>query len=261
MKRINLHSLRAIVMAENTPEHKTEVNGITIHYTKNGKGRPLLLLHGWTQSSAFWHPYINDFKRHFEVYAIDLRGHGKSSPLTSEFSIQHSSEDVLEFIRRFGLSPVCAIGLSFGGLILLEIASKEKSIIDKMVLIGTASEYDGKKAGEGKREFTFDDMDQSLRDHLLSIHAGGEKQVRSFFNTGLDYRINISEEQLKKITAKTFIIQGDRDEIVGKDAAPDLHRNIPHSQLWIIPDTGHLAIQERTRIEFVNKTMRFLTGG
>ena len=57
------------------------VNDIDMYFEIYGEGEPLLLLHGWTQSSAFWKDYIPTYAQNFQVYVIDLRGHGRTSPI------------------------------------------------------------------------------------------------------------------------------------------------------------------------------------
>src|SRR5688572_25813613 len=81
--------------------HQTiAVNGTTLYYEKSGRGSPLLLLHGWTLTSAFWSPYVAEFESEYEVYAIDLRGHGRSSPLTNNFFIKQAAQDIAELIDK-----------------------------------------------------------------------------------------------------------------------------------------------------------------
>jgi 2-succinyl-6-hydroxy-2,4-cyclohexadiene-1-carboxylate synthase len=60
--------------------HTISINGVDLYYEKSGKGQPLLLLHGWTQTSAFWKYFTSEFESEYEIYAVDLRGHGRSSP-------------------------------------------------------------------------------------------------------------------------------------------------------------------------------------
>ena len=58
------------------------INGKNLYYEIYGKGKPLLLLHGYTQSSKSWKPYVKDYEKEYEVYLIDLTGHGNSEPVS-----------------------------------------------------------------------------------------------------------------------------------------------------------------------------------
>ena len=238
--------------------HTISVNGVNLYYEKSGKGHPLLLLHGWTQTSAFWRPYADQFESEYEIYAIDLRGHGRSSPLTTEFSIQQTAQDITEFIRKLQLKNVKAIGLSFGGLALLELATETKDLIHSMAVISTSYEYDGGKAQKNGPGFTYENLNSSFKASLLKQHAGGESQVRAMFDPTLNYRINLSENQLKTIGTRVLIINGESDEIADIKQAATMHQLIPHSALLILPGTGHLAINDVTKDLFITTTKTFL---
>ncbi len=175
--------------------HTASVNGQVLHYEKSGTGDPLLLLHGWTQSSAFWAPYVTRLQSAFEVYAVDLRGHGRSSPLTKDFSIRQAARDVAELIQTLQLERVKAIGLSYGGLVLLELASAHRSLIERMVVIGTSYRYSGREAAKGKPAFAYENLDPGFAAYLTEQHAHGESQIKALFDPTLDYAINLTEDQ------------------------------------------------------------------
>jgi pimeloyl-ACP methyl ester carboxylesterase len=81
----------------------------------HGKGEPLLLLHGYTQSSKYWQSYLPAYTDNFEVYVIDLLGHGKSSPFKEPLSIKNAAKDVEALTRYLKLESVKGIGYSYGG--------------------------------------------------------------------------------------------------------------------------------------------------
>jgi pimeloyl-ACP methyl ester carboxylesterase len=234
-----------------------EVNGTTLYYEKSGKGRPLLLLHGWTQTSAFWKPYVADFESEYEVYSVDLRGHGKSSPLTDDFSIEQASRDIAELIDKLELKLVKAVGLSYGGLVLLELSKLNKDLIHSMVIIGTSYQYNGRDAQKDKSVFSYDNMDIFFKTYLKQQHIHGEAQIRALFNSELNYSISLSSEDLKKIQSHVLIINGDSDEIADIRQAVEMRKLIPNSALWIIPRTGHLALTEDNRPDFISLAKSF----
>jgi pimeloyl-ACP methyl ester carboxylesterase len=214
-------------------------------------------LHGWTQTSDFWKPYIDQFAAQYKVYAIDLRGHGKSSPLNREFSIQEAAMDIAELIRALGLRQVNAVGFSFGGMVLLEMAHAHKDMIRSMAIIGASYQYDGALAQQDKPAFTYDNLDESFKSYLRVQHVHGEDQVRAMFDPNLNYRINISEAQLKSLQTRVLIINGDSDEIADIRQAANMKKLIPQSALWVVPNTGHLALNESNREEFLRLVKTF----
>jgi pimeloyl-ACP methyl ester carboxylesterase len=84
-----------------------------------GKGRPILLVHGWTMSSRFWrrqHALAGDF----QVVTMDLRGHGKSQSVFRGYTIPRYARDVREVIRALDLKGVLLAGWSLGGPVVLD---------------------------------------------------------------------------------------------------------------------------------------------
>ncbi|WP_187269510.1 alpha/beta fold hydrolase [Flagellimonas hymeniacidonis] len=243
---------------------KTEIiniNGINMYFEVHGEGEPLFLLHGWTQSSQFWSEYIPTYAQHFKVYAIDLRGHGKSSELTDDFSIEKTASDILKLLDFLKIEKAKAVGLSYGGLTLLKLASLHPERIESMVLIGVAPIYDGKENTNLDKTFSYENLPDSFIKELKETHYGGESQIKRLFDQNLNYRISIGDETLKSIKTKVLIVNGDRDEIMGIDPAITLHKFLPNSELWIVPNTGHIAITGSNRYVFLTKSTQFLQNG
>ncbi|MGL1889400.1 MAG: alpha/beta hydrolase [Reichenbachiella sp.] len=246
------------VNAQN-PKNTETVNlgDINLYYEEYGEGEALILLHGWTQSSQFWKEYIEEYAKGYNVFAIDLRGHGKSSSLNSDFSIKRTANDILALMDYLGLDKVNAIGLSFGGLAILQLASLHPDRVKSMVLIGASHKYNGQDNKELSEQFKFKNLPLEYIDELKKIHFNGDDQIRGLFNPNLNYEINLTIENLKKIDIKTLIINGDKDELLGVKPAFELHENLPNSYLWIIPDMGHIAISNHNKIEFQRITNNF----
>lgn len=237
------------------------VNGIDLYYEVFGRGEPLLLLHGWTQTSQFWLEYTEDFAKEYEVYAIDLRGHGKTSPLTEQFSIEKVALDIKLLIDQLNLKKINAIGLSYGGLVLLQFVVHNPNQVEKMVLIGASHQYAGGKNEELNNKFDLNNLPTEFLEQLQREHHHGQQQIEALFNPNLKYEISLTEQEVKSIQTESLVISGDRDEIMGMDSAVDLHRLLPNSQLWIVPDAGHIPIIESKKSTFIQTTLDFLDKG
>ena len=234
------------------------VNGIDMYFEVYGEGEPLLLLHGWTQSSAFWKDYIATYAQKFEVYAIDLRGHGKTSPIMGDFTIKKTAEDILAFLDHLNLKKVKGIGLSYGGLALLQLSSLHPQRIESMILIGVSQKYNGAENDEINNTFSYENLPKSFTDELRKIHYHGESQIKNLFDKNLNYQINLTDEEIKRIDSRTLVVQGDNDEILGIDPAIRLHRNLTNSELWVVPNAGHIAITGLNQKIFISRSLQFL---
>lgn len=255
MELISLQSFGQLSKVTET----VRVNGIDLYYEAYGEGEPLLLLHGWTQSSSFWSEYITTYAQYFKVYAIDLRGHGRTSPLTTDFSIKESAKDVIELLDHLKIKKVKAIGLSFGGLTLLELANLNANRLQAAILIGTSHSYNGKENNVGGKTFSFESLPSSFVEELKKTHYHGDDQIKALFDGNIDYQIELKDEELNTFKFRTLIVNGDRDEILGVDPAFALFKKIPISELWIVPNTGHNAIIGSNQNEFMARSLHFLT--
>jgi pimeloyl-ACP methyl ester carboxylesterase len=70
--------------------------------------------------------------------------------------------------------------------------------------------------------------------------------------------MNFTEPYLSTVTARTLIVHGDRDEFFPVDIAVGMHRGIPRSALWIIPNGGHIPILGPLAPVFQDEALSFL---
>lgn len=100
-----------------------EVNGINMHYVREGQGQPLILLHGWPEFWWGWHRNIPALASNFDVIAPDLRGFGD----TRETSTQPAGPDVhardtLAFANALGLGRFGLVAHDVGAYVAQQIA-------------------------------------------------------------------------------------------------------------------------------------------
>ncbi len=92
--------------------------GANLNYVEGPKnGKPLLLVHGNMGRWQEFSPIITELASHMHVFALDLRGHGKSSHVPGTYTLQNHLQDVAAFIRERIRSPVILFGISLGGMI------------------------------------------------------------------------------------------------------------------------------------------------
>ncbi|CAG0980000.1 MAG: alpha/beta fold hydrolase [Candidatus Methanoperedens sp.] len=99
------------------PQAKTiKVNGSNIFYLESGKGKPVVLLHGWPTSSYLWRNIIPSLAKKQRVIAPDLTGYGRSDkPLDIIYSIDNQSKILGEFLDRLELNKTALVVHDFGG--------------------------------------------------------------------------------------------------------------------------------------------------
>lgn len=126
-----------------------------------------------------------------------------------------------------------------------------------MVLIGASHNYDGAENTNLKDIPSYEELPAPFVEHLKAIHQGGETQIKALFNPDLKYQIKLGEEEMSRISSRTLIVNGDSDEILGTASAIDLHEKLSDSDLWIVPNTGHIAITGPNMDDFLKKSVQF----
>jgi len=94
-----------------------------IYIGDEGKGFPLVLVHGFLGSSKMWEPQINFFKDYFRVITPDLPGFGKSNKAKSHNNIQSIANLLLDCLDEKKIDKFYLLGHSMGGMIVQEMVN------------------------------------------------------------------------------------------------------------------------------------------
>ncbi len=97
---------------------------VMLHSTRQGSGKPLLLIHGLGSSIGNWDPVIPALAAERDVIAVDLPGCGESAPLTGETTIATLTDSVEAFIRDAELGDLDLVGSSMGARMVMEMARR-----------------------------------------------------------------------------------------------------------------------------------------
>jgi pimeloyl-ACP methyl ester carboxylesterase len=114
-----------------------EVNGQTVHYTDDGSGPPIVMIHGLAgQLRNFARPMVEDLARDYRVIRVDRPGSGYSprSPGTSA-RLRVQAETIAEMIRILKLDRPLVVGHSLGGALALSLALNHPDVVGGLALI------------------------------------------------------------------------------------------------------------------------------
>ncbi len=108
-----------------------------VHYETLGRGRPVLLLHGWLGSWALWRHTIEILSKEFRVYALDFFGFGESFDRNANFSVNNYVDSVAQFMDRLGIVKAPLVGHSMGGTVSLAASVRFPEKVVKTTVIGS----------------------------------------------------------------------------------------------------------------------------
>jgi haloalkane dehalogenase len=119
--------------------HYTEIKGMRVHYVDEGKGDPILCLHGEPSWSYLYRKMIPLFAKEQRAIAMDFIGFGKSDKYTErdEYSIKMHMETLTGFIEKMDLKNITLVCQDWGGLIGLPVATEMKERFARLVIMNT----------------------------------------------------------------------------------------------------------------------------
>lgn len=231
-----------------------EADGLSIYYEEQGSGRPLILLHGGTQTSAGWHEDMPYFARHFRVIAPDSRGHGRTNNPAGELTYRTMAADVAALTRALGLVKPLILGYSDGGQIALEVGMGYPGLASALVAGGVYYQLSGsilkfiRHLGfEGPGVLNLDQIqhtDPDMIDTMKKTHISSSdpdywrrllEQVSRLWWTPLEY----TKEDFQRIAEPTLVLLGDRDVFSPIEQAVEIYRSIPNAELAVVPGATH----------------------
>lgn len=196
-----------------------------VYSEEYGEGEPLLLLHGNNGSIADFYLQIPFFAKHFKVIAIDTRGQGRSTDLSTQaYSYDGFAEDLYKITTKLGLKKVNIIGWSDGGNTALSFNLLHPERVSKIVTIGANLNPSGVKdslIATFKKQLEVDELPQNHRlIKLMLAHP------------------NIEASQLKAIQNPVLVIAGS-DDVIKPAHTKLIASQISGAKLEIIPNSTH----------------------
>ncbi len=247
---------------------------VALHAEVQGNGPPLVMLHGFGASSYSFSKIVPALSKHFTVYALDLKGFGKSpKPDDHRYSVYDQAVLVKQFLHEHHLKNVILLGHSYGGGVALLVTLMDPSRIKKLVLIDSAS-YDqqlpklirwlkiplfGKlgfyllpatlEVKESYRYAFYDDSkipEDIVREYARNLYLPNARTAYlQAVETLIPEDIDTISKRYRTIRVPTLILWGADDIVIRKEKAYRLHHDIPHSILKIIPQCGHIPHEEK----------------
>lgn len=121
-------------------QHVTLSNGLRLAYVELGDpaGPPLLLLHGYTDSSRVW-TILAPYLRNHRLLIPDQRGHGASAAPACCYAMSDFAEDAHLFLDALGIEHAAVVGHSLGSMAAQMLAAEHPEQVSRLVLIGSTA--------------------------------------------------------------------------------------------------------------------------
>jgi 3-oxoadipate enol-lactonase len=260
------------------------VGSASLNVLDQGRGSPLLLVHGFPLDSTMWREQVSELSKTFRVLVPDLRGFGQSSPVSGDDAVvtmAHFADDLAAMLSAMGIAgPVALCGLSMGGYVAFQFAARHADKLGRLILCDTKAAADTKEAGENRHKLAakvLSEGSQAAADAMLpklfskrAIEAQApyvEEMRQVILRTqprtiaaalrGMAAREDFTA-QLETIDVPTLVLCGAEDVITPPAEMRPIAAAIGGAEYCEVPAAGHMSPLEDPRT--VNQAIRKFLG-
>ena len=244
-------------------DQSLSVDGIEINIVDIGSKNPtLIFLHYWGGSSRTWCPAMKGLSATNRCVAIDFRGWGRSSKITTNYDLHTLADDVGNVIEQLGLDDCIIVGHSMGGKVAQLVAARRPHGLERLILVAPApptpldvpeEQRRGMVASYGSREgieaaigvLAALPLSAAHREQVIEDTLGGAPDAkRAWPERGM---IEDVSDQASMIDVPVHVIVGSADGIESESSLhATLGKVIPDTEFIVLPGVGHLAPLEAT---------------
>ncbi|MBC7524182.1 MAG: alpha/beta hydrolase [Flavobacterium sp.] len=116
-----------------------------ISYTEHGKGKAVVLLHGFLENQTMWDAFVPEFSKKNRVITIDLLGHGQTECLGYVHSMEDQADMVHHVLHELKIRKAVLVGHSMGGYVALAFAKLYPDVMKGLVLLNSTSRADSEE--------------------------------------------------------------------------------------------------------------------
>jgi pimeloyl-ACP methyl ester carboxylesterase len=254
-----------------------EIDGMQVHYRIEGKGIPIVLIHGTGSSLHTWDDWSEKLKENYKVIRMDLPAFGLTGPnKSSDYSIKKYTQFFDAFVTKMNIDSMYLAGNSLGGNIAWNYAAESPEKIKKLILVDASGLPTNKpqpwifKMAKTPilsslflyvtpRSVIKDNMEQVYDDdskiteelvtrfHNMSLREGNRKAFIDRAKIDFLPSEESKENKLKTIKTPTLLIWGANDNWIPLDNGKRMDALMPNSKLVVIPNSGHVPMEENPK--------------
>lgn len=254
-----------------------EIDEMQVHYRDEGKGFPIVLVHGTASSLHTWDAWTQELTKNYRVIRMDLPAFGITGPnKTADYSIKAYTDFLHQFLTKLNVDEFHLAGNSLGGNIAWNYAAEHPKNIAKLILVDASGLPTNKPQPaifkmaktpvlnslflyvtpkffikKNMQEVYGDEtkITDSLvtRYHKMALRVGNRQAFidRAKVDFKLGSKANVNK--LKSIQTPTLLIWGVKDSWIPLDNGKRMDSILPNSQLVVLPNSGHVPMEENPK--------------
>ena len=251
-----------------------EIDEMQVHYRDEGKGVPIVLVHGTASSLHTWDAWTKELIKNYRVIRMDLPAFGITGPnKNADYSIKAYTVFLDQFLTKINVDSFYLVGNSLGGNIAWNYTAEHPKKIEKLILVDASGLPTNKpqpaifkmaktpvlsslflyvtpkffikknmKEVYGDKSKLTDSL--VTRYHKMVLRVGNRQAFidRAKIDFKLGAKVNL--DKLKSIQTPTLLIWGAKDTWIPLDNGKHMDRILPNSKLVVLENSGHVPMEE-----------------
>ncbi|WP_276499241.1 alpha/beta fold hydrolase [Pontibacter litorisediminis] len=264
------------------------IAGANVHYRDEGKGTPIVLLHGTAASLNTWDGWASELSKSHRVLRLDLPGFGLTGRnVTDTYTIDYYADLLLHFLDSLGIEQAHLAGSSLGGQIAFDFAADHPERVQKLILVSPTGVTNANDKGISlpfrmaqtpllRHSLKYITPRFIVEKSLLEVYGDDSKLTEQAISLSHDMllrqgnreafiaRLNTVDadnlHKLAQVQAPTLILWGEADAWIPAANATRFQQSINGAQLIMYSGAGHIPMEELPQ-ETVQDALRFLGHG
>ena len=225
------------------------VNGSVVHYEIFGRGKPVILVHGWLGSWRYWVPVMDELSSDFRTYALDLWGFGDSDKQRERYELDDYVELLIDFMDELGIWRAPVVGHTLGAAVATKLAVEHPKRVSKVLAVGLPLSSEGinrRLLSAGP-----DDSVSRLFWHRQrpydEVEGGASKAAANAVALTVQAvaRLDVLD-LLEEIDVPLLTLYSDKDNVIDSDQASDLSTGDYNARAIVLRGTRHFPMLDNT---------------
>jgi pimeloyl-ACP methyl ester carboxylesterase len=247
-----------------------KVGDINMEYYVEGSGPPLLMIMGFSGQASSWSErFLELLRPNFQIVRFSNRGTGLTDKPQAQYSVPMMADDAAGLLGELGIGKAHVLGISMGGMIAQELVLNYPERVQGLVLgcttpgwsqgvppsqettallmptPGVSLEEQFRKAWPAIVTPEFVESEREFLEEMLRIGLENLTPVDTMARQMVAIQSFDAYERLPRIQAPTFIIHGDKDQLIPPRNADILRERIPGATLRVVPGAAHMFFWEK----------------